>query len=375
MIRLQFFPQASKIVEWPAGPPGQLDSAFLSSLADKVFLAETSPLVTKTPPAIAVGKTIRKQLTNVPSQLTNLYFCLLKNSKVLGRTVAVINKDKVIFGDISIDWRHPRINHKYRGWKFVHTPLYLRGRTLCLAATGAETFFHLLFDSLGRVWVAEKAGFNLRDFDNLIVQQDTPPLRRLLKLFTGEVPQLVDLSKVRHVQCEDLFVGSYQSAPGHYHPDFLFWLRSKFPHRANFRIEDSRKTIFLSRALAKSRRLLNEDAIIQCFPPRSILKVCLEKHSLDEQLDFFLHAHSVIAPHGAGLSHLTWLQRNLPVLELFPSGFFNACYWELASGVGLQYGCIEGDCAKSEMATSQNFTVSPNLVRDYFFQLLAGKSG
>lgn len=372
MFKVSFFPQASKIIEWPAGQPGQLDTALLASLSDQIYLAEKSPLARKTRPVIAQGETVKQKVADVTLQLTNLYFCLLKGGKVLGRTVAVINRDRVIFGDVSIDWRNPRKNHKFRGWKIVRSPTYLPGKSLCLAATGAETFFHLLFDSLSRVWVAERAGYALRDFDYLIVQQDTPMLRRFLELLGGNFPRLVDLSKVRNVRCESLFIGSYQSAPGHYHPDFLAWLRNRMKKRKQEETFSPGKILFFSRAHAGSRRLLNEEEIEKVLPRGTVERVSLEKLTLDEQLDLFQQAGAVVAPHGGGLSHLAWARPGLPVLELFPAGFFNACYWELASSVGAHYGCLEGQAAGSGVLANRDFTISPGLVQESFQNLVKG---
>lgn len=359
-----FLPLGRRIEPWPAGPPGKLNPSLLASLADEVFLAQTSPVARRTPPLFMAGETIKKHTGELSTQLTNIYFCRLQDGRVVSPPVAVINRGKDIFGDISVDWRHPRTNHKYRGWKLVRSPLQLPGKSLCLAATGAETFFHLLFDSLGRLWIAEKAGFRPQDFDHLIVQQDTPLLRRFLELLGVGTDRLVDLSRVRHVRCKNLFVGSYQSALGHYHPGFLDWLRTRTQNRPKQREEYCKKVLFLSRARAGSRRLLNEEEIENAFPRGFVHRVFLENHTLDEQLDLFCQATAVVAPHGGGLTHLAWARAGLPVLELFPEGFFNACYWELASSVGAPYGCAEGETAGRGNAATRDFTISPKLVHD-----------
>jgi hypothetical protein len=365
-----FLPLGRRIEPWPAGTPGNLNRALLASLADEVYLAETSPMVHKTPPIVAEGEYLAKQIHEVSIRLTNLYFCRLADGRVVCPPVAVINRRKDIFGDISVDWRHPRTNHKYRGWKFVRSPLRLSGNGLCLAATGAETFFHLLFDSLGRLWLAEKAGFSLQDFDHLIVQQDTPLLRRFLELLGGGTDRLVDLSKVRHVCCENLFACSYQSGPGHYHPDFISWLRTRIQSKSrNSEKRVPQKIIFLSRRYANSRHLLNEDEAVKAFPREKVQQVSLERHTLDEQIDIFQHAGGVVAPHGGGLSHLAWAQPGLPVLELFPEGFFNACYWELASTAQARYGCAEADCVGKGNFASRNFIFNPKLAFELFSQL------
>jgi len=357
-----FFPLGRRIEPWPAGPPGDLNPSLLASLADEVFLAQTSPVAKRTPPLIMAGKTIKKYAGELSVQLTNLYFCRLRDGRVVNPPVAVINRRKDIFGDISVDWRHPRTNHKYRGWKFVRSPLHLSGNSLCLAATGAETFFHLLFDSLGRLWIAEKAGFRPQDFDHLIVQQDTPLLRRFLELLGAGSKRLVDLSRVRHVRCENLFVGSYQSATGHYHPGFLDWLRARTQNRPKQRAESCKKVLILSRARAGSRRLLNEREVEKAFPMGSVHRASLEKHTLDEQLDLFDQAAAVVAPHGGGLSHLAWARPGLPILELFPEGFYNACYLDLSSAVGARYGALEGIRPGNASPRNVDFIISPNHV-------------
>lgn len=364
-----FLPLGRRIEPWPAGPPGKLNLPLLTTMADEIYLAETSPVAQKTPPVVAAGEFMSKQTRELTAQFTNLYFCLLRQGRVVCPPVAVINRRKDIFGDISVDWRHPRTNHKYRGWKFVRSPLRLSGNSLCLAATGAETFFHLLFDSLGRLWVSERAGFRPQDFDHLIVQQDTPLLRRFLELLGVGTDRLVDLSKVRHVRCENLFAGSYQSGPGHYHPEFLKWLRCRMQTRQSTATRTSKKAIFLSRRNANSRRLINEEELINTFPFENIHRVSLERLTLDEQLDLFQQATAVVAPHGGGLSHLAWARPGLPVLELFPPGFFNACYWELASAVGARYGCAEGEGAGKGTAATQSFYISPNLVQELFSKI------
>ena len=202
------------------------------------------------------------------------------------------------------------------------------------------------------------------------MQQDTPLLRRFLELLGIGTDRLVDLSKVRHVLCENLFACSYQSGPGHYHPEYISWLRTRGLTRPrNGETKTPRKIIFLSRQHADSRRLVNENQVIEAFGTESIQLVSLEKHSLDQQLDFFLKAEGVVAPHGAGLSHLIWAQPNLPVLELFPSDFFNACYWELASVVGALYGCAAGESTKKGNVSNRDFFVPPKLVCEVFAQI------
>ncbi|MBU6149258.1 MAG: DUF563 domain-containing protein [Verrucomicrobia bacterium] len=341
---IPFLPQADSIIPWPAGPPDAKvpDASLLNSLVDNVYLLESSPLIRRSAPVFCKGEACQKSTRILDVKLATIYFSLLRNAKVLGRTVAVINKTRVILGDVSIDWRFPRTNHRFRGWKFLPYPKKVSGKTLCLAATGAETFSHLLFDSLSRIWLAEKSGFSPKDFDFLLVQNDSPALKSFLYLFGwGDLPTL-NLSKLRHLSFSDLYVGSYQSGIGHYHPQFIRWVRKKV--LSNKIIPKYKSSlIFLTRSDANSRRLLNENEILKAFSKNGTVQILtLKNMSLFEQIGHFLNTQGVIAPHGAGLTHLIWAPSNIPVLEFFPEGFFNGYYWELASAVKQNYLCLEG---------------------------------
>jgi len=54
------------------------------------------------------GNTIKKYAGELSVQLTNLYFYRLRDGQVVSPPVAVINRGRDIFGDISVDWRPPK---------------------------------------------------------------------------------------------------------------------------------------------------------------------------------------------------------------------------------------------------------------------------
>jgi len=60
------------------------------------------------------------------------------------------------------------------------------------------------------------------------------------------------------------------------------------------------------------------------------------REKVSQQIDLFQHATALVAPHGAGLSHIFMMQPSSLVLEIIPAPL-NLCYMKLAVALGLWY--------------------------------------
>lgn len=76
--------------------------------------------------------------------------------------------------------------------------------------------------------------------------------------------------------------------------------------------------VLVSRAAAPTRRLLNEDAVMEILTPLGFTRVTLEKMPLKDQATLFAAADTVLAPHGAGLANIVFLRPGARVIELLP---------------------------------------------------------
>jgi capsular polysaccharide biosynthesis protein len=66
----------------------------------------------------------------------------------------------------------------------------------------------------------------------------------------------------------------------------------------------------------------------------------------------------IVGAHSAGLVNLTFTGPGAAVVELFPSGGVNTCYWKLAESVpGLEYRYVLGT-GKPESVSLSEFLVS-----------------
>jgi len=100
--------------------------------------------------------------------------------------------------------------------------------------------------------------------------------------------------------------------------------------------------ILVSREDAKTRHMLNEDLLYKKLCKMGFKKYCLEDMSVEDQVQLFYDAESVVATHGAGLTNVIFSER-INVLELFPYKFIKPSYYYLCKSMGHKYHYICGD--------------------------------
>jgi capsular polysaccharide biosynthesis protein len=102
------------------------------------------------------------------------------------------------------------------------------------------------------------------------------------------------------------------------------------------------KRLYLSRANASGRKILNEEEIVPLLSRRGFLCVTLEEMSLVDQIALFFEAEAIVAPHGAGLTNLVWCAPKTRVVEIFSPLYVNLCYWAIASLTQADYYYLLG---------------------------------
>lgn len=125
-------------------------------------------------------------------------------------------------------------------------------------------------------------------------------------------------------------------------PALLAWWRRRWQSLVPPPPGPGRRKLFISRRGARSRRCLNEAALIARLAPLGFEPLCLETLPVREQLEAFAAAAVVVGVHGAGLTNLVACRPGATVLELLPGdGPFNH-YFLMASVLGLRHGHLIG---------------------------------
>lgn len=108
--------------------------------------------------------------------------------------------------------------------------------------------------------------------------------------------------------------------------------------------------LMISRSAAPSRRLLNEDAVMELLAPQGFNRVVLEKMPLKDQVALFASADTILAPHGAGLANIVFLASGARVVELLPVGMKDRAfiYSRLCHLFGVKHATIM--CPSSQNA-------------------------
>ena len=74
--------------------------------------------------------------------------------------------------------------------------------------------------------------------------------------------------------------------------------------------------IYVSRRDAGSRRVVNEDALLEKLLPLNFIPITMSSLSVKEQISVFSQADIVVAPHGAALTYMTFMDPGATVIEL-----------------------------------------------------------
>lgn len=102
-------------------------------------------------------------------------------------------------------------------------------------------------------------------------------------------------------------------------------------------IENPQRLIYISRGLAKRRKILNEKEVFEMLKTKGFQMVELENISLKDQVELFKESKIVIGNHGAGLSNIMFMEKKQTVIELKSEINNYWCYFSLARVFGLNY--------------------------------------
>lgn len=101
--------------------------------------------------------------------------------------------------------------------------------------------------------------------------------------------------------------------------------------------------VYISRRLAKARKILNEVELEMQLMDRGFEIVFLEKLSIASQIQLFKNAKVIVSPHGAGLTNLVFCEKGTVVIEIFTSRHLESSMYNNAAIKGLIYNYIVFD--------------------------------
>lgn len=194
----------------------------------------------------------------------------------------------------------------------------------------APNYAHTLLETVPRLWA----------FDTFPWLKEIPVIWDTEKPWQKEIANIVGFERVaklpaNRTQFRKLFVPSFFSQIGS-SPQSIGWLCSRF----GAPLEPGRRRIFVSRADALERRVINENAVIDLLKPMGFETVMLTGMSVVEQMRLFGEAECVVMPHGAGCANMIFAGTGTKIVEFVPKSYQHHMFWHIAKWSGHWYGRI-----------------------------------
>ncbi len=232
------------------------------------------------------------------------------------------------------------ISHRLKLLWAKHLPI----RAVYVFSLTGENFWHFLYDCIPRIYSAMIA--RPEEKLTVIVPDSLPdPFRELLACVLPENFEAIYIPVGSWVKVDHLVMPSYVSRcengflPGEY---YQYIRQCVFKQYELAPVENPTERIYISRAQAKHRRILNEDKVVECLATYGFKPVVLEALSLREQVELFTKAEVIVSPHGAGLA-TTLFSGKIKVLVLYPESNPTPFFFTQFKGLSQEHYFIAHD--------------------------------
>lgn len=205
-------------------------------------------------------------------------------------------------------------------------------------------YYHWICDVLPRMWLFREMDLSTM---KVVVPHDFKPwMEESLRLLGVPNSQCHRLPRSCALHVKELLFPSPLSMTGDHHPDAITWVRSKL--NGQVKREGPHRRLYITRRLAASRRVVEEERLTQRLAQEGFTIVEAENLTFSDQIRLFKGAECVVAPHGAGLTNILFARPSCRVVELFEPTVVRRCYRELANTLGFHHRCLVGHTHRHE---------------------------
>lgn len=229
--------------------------------------------------------------------------------------------------------------------QFLPAPVVETGAIASLHIRYSYNYFHWLYDALPKVAVLEQSGVDWAAIDQILVNPCLLPAQRELLALVGIPLEKVIEAPTYHAIADRLLVPVSSFAAGIVPPSVCQFLRQRLLTPSCFAIAPQTPRLYISRAGAKYRTVVNEAAVVAYLDTLGFVSVQLEALSAQAQIALFAQAAVIIAPHGAGLANLVFAPAGSTLIELFLPNDVLPYYRAIAQHIGVHYYCGRTDTA------------------------------
>jgi capsular polysaccharide biosynthesis protein/tetratricopeptide (TPR) repeat protein len=291
------------------------------------------------------------QAWNVPQQ----------NDWMVCNATAILTPDRILLADLSRSYpgNLPDCENSSPKFHRIFTQTNLPaletvdGRVVALSSLSGNTYFHWMVDLLPRIELLRRSGLDFDQVDRFLINGGNAAFQQATLRHLGiPVEKLLSSDHHPYIQADHLIVPSFTSPFGWIEPWATAFLRQTFLPLANC-VEPTAtfpdpttplpEFIYISRAGAKHRQVLNEPALLDRLQACGFTSIQLETLSFEEQVTLFAHAKVIVAPHGSGLTNILFCRPGTTVIELMSPHYIRSYYWVISRQLQLQHYYLVGE--------------------------------
>ncbi|MFC3123216.1 glycosyltransferase family 61 protein [Agaribacter flavus] len=217
----------------------------------------------------------------------------------------------------------------------------IKSGVFCSDRFGNGNITHFLYDVIGRYLSLRL--FNFKKCGTLILLKGSLNKYHYFVLATFNIP-FIEVTQTQAIYCQQLFVSTditNDHSDGFAHPMKL--LQPELFEYIRHKLTDVSKPlkkyekVYISRADAKLRMVVNEEKVMGVLGHRGFTKVVLGKLTPQEQFSVFNSAEEVIAPHGAAQASMITMAKGGKITEFFHTSLGTDAFAIVAKRLGIEH--------------------------------------
>ncbi len=200
-------------------------------------------------------------------------------------------------------------------------------------------YWHFYNDVLGQLYLLDKHNFDKKV--PIIIPKEALKLDYVQQFFLTEYSKRWNwIFQERDIFIELESVYFCKSIPN-IKDHFLF--ASNIFRSATTVNKSQEKKLFITRKLIRGRTIINIDEIISLLKQYEFEIIDSDDFSLNEQIDIFSSAETIIGIHGAGLTNMIYrYPEKCTLIEIFPPDMTPTHYYWLSKELGFNYNAVLG---------------------------------
>lgn len=238
---------------------------------------------------------------------------------------------------------------------------------LWLIDTWSQGYFHWFCDVLQR-WFMVKDSFPNVPIAIPSNYLEAPYIR--ITLESLNIPYQV-LESDTVYEYKTLHVMPWRLISGNYVDEVIALVSHELREHLISQQDKSRRAIYVSRANAKMRRVLNEEELYPLFDELGIDVIQFESLPWTEQVKQLEGVSLIVGSHGAGLTNMLFMSPGSTVVEFrHPKSVVQNCYFSLASALGFDYYYYVGEPVDPSDPHTSDVVIDPDQIKKVLLKAL-----